>query len=88
VLVRYLLEPEFARLSSWPGEITVANAAAYFTLSADDLLRLAGFKRQHNGLGVAVQLSTLPWLGWVPDDLTGCAEAARAARSRARTRHA
>jgi Domain of unknown function (DUF4158) len=25
---------------------------------------------------VAVQLCTLPWLGWIPDDLTGCPELA------------
>ncbi len=42
------------------------------TLSADDLSWLAAFNRQHNRLGVAVQLSTLPWLGWIPDDLAGC----------------
>ncbi len=29
-----------------------------------------------NRLGAAVQLCTLPWLGWIPDDLTGCPSAA------------
>jgi hypothetical protein len=29
-----------------------------------------------NRLGATVQLCTLPWLGWVPDDLTGCPSAA------------
>jgi hypothetical protein len=28
--------------------------------------------RDDNRLGVAVQLCTLPWQGWIPDDLTGC----------------
>jgi hypothetical protein len=28
--------------------------------------------RDDNRLGVAVQLCTLPWLGWITDDLTGC----------------
>ena len=70
--VRYLSGPELARLSSWPDEIAVEDAVTYFTLSADDLSWLADFNRQHNRLGVAVQLSTLPWLGWIPDDLAGC----------------
>jgi hypothetical protein len=70
--VRYLSDPELARLSSWPDEIAVEDVVTYFTLSADDLSWLAGFNRQHNRLGVAVQLSTLPWLGWIPDDLAGC----------------
>ena len=70
--VRYLSDPELARLSSWPDEIAVEDVVTYFTLSADDLSWLAGFNRQQNRLGVAVQLSTLPWLGWIPDDLAGC----------------
>ena len=69
--VRYLSDPELARLSGWPDEIAVEDAVTYFTLSADDLSWLAGFNRQHNRLGVAVQLSTLPWLGWIPDGLAG-----------------
>ncbi|MFF9040580.1 DUF4158 domain-containing protein [Streptomyces sp. NPDC014892] len=30
---------------------------------------LAGFRQVQNVLGAAVQLSTLPWLGFVPDDV-------------------
>jgi Domain of unknown function (DUF4158) len=71
--VRYLSDPELARLSGWPDEIADEDAVTYFTLSADDLSWLAGFNRQQNRLGVAVQLSTLPWLGWIPDDLASCA---------------
>jgi Domain of unknown function (DUF4158) len=56
--VRYLFDPELARLSSWPDEIADTDAVTYFTLSADDLSWLAGFSRQHNRLGVAVRLST------------------------------
>jgi Domain of unknown function (DUF4158) len=70
--VRYLSDPELARLSGWPDEIADEDAVTYFTLSADDLSWLAGFNRQQNRLGVAVQLSTLPWLGWIPDDLASC----------------
>jgi hypothetical protein len=70
--VRYLSDPELARLSGWPDEIADVDAVTYVTLSADDLSWLAGFNRQQDRLGVAVQLSTLPWLGWIPDDLTSC----------------
>lgn len=59
-----------------PGEIVDEDAVTYFTPSADDLSWLAGFNRAENRLGVAVQLSTLPWLGWVPDDPAGCPAAA------------
>ena len=70
--VRYLSDPELARLSGWPDEIADEDAVTCFTLSADDVSWLAGFNRQQNRLGVAVQLSTLPWLGWIPDDLASC----------------
>lgn len=80
--VRYLSDPELARLSSWPDEIAVEDAVTYFTLSAEDLSWLAGFNRQQNRLGAAVQLSTLPWLGWVPDDLAGCPRRAQRNQSR------
>ena len=70
--VRYLSDPELARLSGWPNEIAVEDTVIFFTLSADDLSWLAGCDRQQNRLGVAIQLSTLPCLGWIPDDLAGC----------------
>jgi hypothetical protein len=44
----------------------------------DDLGWVRGFNRDENRLGVAVQLCTLPWLGWIPAELTGCPELARA----------
>jgi hypothetical protein len=74
--VRYLSDPELARLSGWPDEIADEDAVTYFTLSAEDLSWLGSFNRQQNRLGVAVQLSTLPWLGWIPDDLASCPPAA------------
>jgi hypothetical protein len=57
--VRYLSDPELARLSGWPDEIADEDAVTYFTLSDADVSWLAGFNRQQNRLGVAVQLSTL-----------------------------
>ena len=61
--VRYLSDPQLARLSSWPGEIADEDAVTFFTLSEADLSWLAGFNRDENRLGIAVQLCTLPVAG-------------------------
>jgi hypothetical protein len=74
--VRFLSDAELARLSSWPDEIADDDLAIYFTLTSDDLGWLASTVQVENRLGAAVQLSTLLWLGWVPDDLGGCPPAA------------
>jgi hypothetical protein len=74
--VRFLSDAELARLSGWPGEIAVEDLVTFFTLARDDIAWLGGFNRDDNRLGAAVQLSTLPWLGWVPDDLAGCPQPA------------
>src|SRR5690349_8769513 len=42
--VRYLSDPELARLSSWLDEVDVADSPT-FTLSGDDLSWIAGFSR-------------------------------------------
>jgi hypothetical protein len=76
--VRCLSDVELARLSTWPGEIAEEDTVTFFTLAGDDLGWVRGFNRDENLLGVAVQLCTLPWLGWIPAELTGCPELARA----------
>jgi TnpA family transposase len=70
--VRFLSDAELARLSSWPEEIAAEDLVTFFTLPLDDLGWLAGFNRDGNRLGAAVQLCALPWLGWIPDDPGGC----------------
>ena len=74
--VRFLSDAELARLSSWPDEIAEHDLVTFFTLTSDDAAWLSGNVRVENRLGAAVQLGTLPWLGWIPDDLTGCPSAA------------
>lgn len=74
--IRYLSDAELARLSGWPEETAYEDAVTFFTLIGDDLAWLAGFSRDHNRLGVSVQLCALPWLGWIPDDLSGCPQPA------------
>src|SRR5664280_1965137 len=70
--VRFLSDAELARLSSWPDEIADDDLTTYFTLTGDDLDWLGSNVRVENRLGAALQLCTLPWLGWIPDDLTAC----------------
>ena len=41
----------------------------YFTLTGDQVEFLAGRRGDQNRLGLAVQMTTLPWLGFVPDDV-------------------
>lgn len=66
--MRYLSNTELAPLNSWPPE---QDAVTFFTLTDDDRAWLAGFNRDDNRLGVAVQLCTVLWLGWIPEQLTG-----------------
>ena len=73
--VRFLSDAELARLNSWPDEIA-EHDLAFFMLTSDDAAWLSGNIRVENRLGAAVQLCRLPWLGWIPDDLTGCLSAA------------
>ncbi|MGO9733665.1 DUF4158 domain-containing protein, partial [Mycobacterium sp.] len=70
--VRFLSDAELARLSSWPDEIADDDLVTFFTLTGDDLGWLGSNVRVENRLGAAVQLCALPWLGWIPDDLSGC----------------
>jgi len=52
------------------------DMVTFFTLTSDDLAWLGSNVCVENRLGAAVQLCAPPWLGWIPDDLTGCPSAA------------
>jgi hypothetical protein len=73
---QFLSGAELARLSGWPDEIADADLITYFTLTRDDIGWLTSNVRVENRLGAALQLCTLSWLGWIPDDLTACPAAA------------
>ena len=60
---------ELARLRGFP-EINRAELIRYFTLTGADEAFVRQFRTGRNVLGVAVQLCTLPWLGFVPDDVS------------------
>jgi hypothetical protein len=61
-------EEELARLRGFP-EITRAELIRYFTLTESDETFVRRFRGPANVLGASVQLCTLPWLGFVPDDV-------------------
>jgi hypothetical protein len=61
-------EDELAQLRGFP-EPARAELIRYFTLAPADEAFVRKFRGQDNVIGVAVQLCTLPWLGFVPDDV-------------------
>lgn len=65
-------------LRAWPTEIAADDLVTFFSPTDDDVTWLRGAHRPENQLGVVVQLCSLPWLGWVPDELADCTAAASA----------
>jgi hypothetical protein len=68
-------EDELAQLRGFP-EPARAELIWYFTLAPADEAFVRKFRGRDNVLGVAVQLCTLPWLGFVPDDVAAAPAAA------------
>jgi TnpA family transposase len=68
--VSFLTHRERARYSRFPAEILPEDLSAYFTLSPSDLTEVYSQRGHHNRLGFALQLCTLRYLGFVPDDLS------------------
>jgi len=66
--VRWFSEEELGQLRGFP-EINRAELIRYFTLTAADEMFARKFRGPGNVLGAAVQLCTLPWLGFVPDEV-------------------
>jgi len=65
-------EDELAQLRGFP-EPARAELIRYFTLAPADEAFVRKFRGQDNVLGATVQLCTLPWLGFVPDDVAAAA---------------
>jgi hypothetical protein len=67
---RFLSDVEIERLGAFPESIDGRDVARYFQLGGEDL----AFVRQQRGassqLGIALQLCSLRWLGFVPEDLS------------------
>ena len=73
VASRLFSDDQLERLRSFPG-IGREELIRFFTLTRKDLgfidnLEHGGGRGPAARLGLAVQLCTLPWLGFVPDDL-------------------
>ena len=68
---RVFSDEELARLRGFP-EITAEELVRFFTLSAADaeFVDPGRGRSAKDRLGLAVQLCSLPWLGFVPDDVT------------------
>lgn len=66
----WLTEAERMRLTSYPTEIAAADLVTFFTLTEGDRkLPLSNLRHDANRLGLALQLCTLRYLGFVPDAL-------------------
>src|SRR5260370_29768231 len=68
---------ELAQLRGFP-EIGRAELIRFFMLTPADEEFVRRFRDKRNVLGAAVQLCTLPWLGFVPDDVPAAPAAAGA----------
>jgi hypothetical protein len=66
---------ELVQLRGFP-EIGRAELIRFFMLTPADEEFIRGFRDRKNMLGAAVQLCTLPWLGFVPDDVAAAPAAA------------
>jgi hypothetical protein len=62
-------EAELERLRRFPREVSQEELVRFFTLTRADLGFIQAHRGTGNWLGLAVQLCTLPWLGYVPDDV-------------------
>ena len=68
--VRLFTDAERERLNGFPSDVPPGDLLASFTLSDADLDLIGDRRGGHNRLGDALQLKALPYLGFVPDDLT------------------
>lgn len=68
-------DAELETLRCFP-EIDGDELVRFFTLTPTDETLVRSHRGASNRLGVAVQLCTLPWLGFVPDDVVSAPPAA------------
>jgi len=68
--VRFLSDVDRLRLSNFPEELLEVDFAVHYRLTLDDVTRIRRRRGDANRLGFALQLCTLQFLGFIPDDLT------------------
>lgn len=67
--VNFLSQAERERLNRFPADISDEDAISYFTLSPADLEQVNTHRGDENKLGWAIQLGSLRYLGFCPDDV-------------------
>jgi len=65
----FLSDVERSKLSTFPADIPSSDLGRFFTLTKPDLDVLSQQRGDHNRLGFALQLTSLRYLGFIPDDL-------------------
>jgi TnpA family transposase len=65
----FLTDAERERLSTYPEEISSGDLGRFFTLTPHDLEIVVQQRGDHNRLGFALQLCTLHYLGFIPNNL-------------------
>lgn len=68
-MAAFLSEAEHAKLSRYPEDMPDVDLGRFFTLNAQDLALIEQQRGDHNRLGFALQLTSLRYLGFIPDDL-------------------
>ncbi len=68
--VHLLTDLERAKLNQFPEEIPEESLTAYYSLSLADLFLIREQRGDHQQLGFALQLATLRYLGFCPEELT------------------
>ena len=67
---QFFTKAEREQLSAFPSSTTEDDIITFFSLSPEDLKLINKCSGDHNQLGFALQLGTLGYLGFVPDELT------------------
>ena len=74
--VQFLTKADHERLNRFPIDISREELDHFFLLTESERKEVLPLRRDHNRLGFAVQLGTLRYLGFFPDDLSTIAATA------------
>lgn len=66
---RFLTDADYIRLTTFPPDLLEEDVYTFYTLSSDDRLLTQTHRGAANQLGFALQLGTMRFLGFCPDDL-------------------
>ena len=64
---RFLSDADREALSTWPRDIARSDLVAYFDLDPNDIRWIREHRTEANQLALALQLTALPFLGFLPD---------------------